>query len=248
MPSPLPPPRSRIGLIIPSSNRLSEVHFPRYAPADVRINVTRLRMSGASHSDPSALLPKILDAAETLADARCDVIIFHCTAVSMADGLVWNQTINDAIARVTGRSASSTASAMLAALEAINARRLVLVSPYDQRTHDHEIAFLTEAGFEMTQDCATNVGGSDMFIATPPEFWLDSTLKLADSRADAYVLSCTNINSLEVIEDLERRLDRPVITSNQATLWYGLRVTGIQDDVPALGRLFGASLPSVVPA
>jgi maleate isomerase len=205
-------------------------------------------MTGHSQGDLSALLPRIIDAAETLADARCDVIVFHCTAVSMASGLEWNQTINDAIGRATERIASSTATALLAAFEAVNARRLVLVSPYDQTTHDHEISFLTEAGFDIVRDRAMNVGGSDMFIATPPEFWLESTLALADPRADAYLLSCTNINSLEVIEELERMLDRPVITSNQAALWHSLRVTGADDNIPALGRLFRLSLPNAVPA
>ena len=244
----LSPPKSRIGLIIPSSNRLSEVQFPHYAPHDVRINVTRLRMSGQHHADVSALLPKIIEAAETLADAKCDVIVFHCTAVSMAAGVEWNQTINDAMARATGRPASSTATALLAAFEAVNARRLVLVSPYDQATHDHEISFLRESGLEIVRDRAANVGGSDMFIATPPEFWLESTLALADPRADAYLLSCTNINSLEVIEELERRLNRPVITSNQATLWHSLRVTRADDEIPALGGLFRLPLPSDLPA
>lgn len=246
MTSLLPAPRSRIGLIIPSSNRLSEVQFPRYAPEGVRINVTRLRMTGHGHSDVSGLLPKIVEAAETLADAKCDVIVFHCTAVSMESGVAWNQRIIDSITRATGCTASSTASALLAAFRALEAHRLVVVSPYDQKTHHYEISFLTEAGFEIPRDRAMNVGGSDMFIATPPEFWLQATLDQADPSADAYLLSCTNINSLEVIEELERRLDRPVVTSNQATLWYALRASGQLDVVPGLGRLFAASPTSAV--
>jgi hypothetical protein len=29
----------------------------------------------------------------------------------------------------------------------------------------------------------------------------------------------------------------PVVTSNQAVLWYALRTCGLDDDVPELGRL-----------
>ena len=42
-------PSPSIGLIIPSSNRLTEPQFHRYAPPGVGIHVTRLRMTGKWH-------------------------------------------------------------------------------------------------------------------------------------------------------------------------------------------------------
>src|SRR5688572_28339855 len=66
----LPPPRARIGLIIPSSNRLTELHFNRYAPEGVHAHVTRLRMTGAFHVPVLELLPKITEAAMVLSDTR----------------------------------------------------------------------------------------------------------------------------------------------------------------------------------
>ena len=77
-----------------------------------------------------------------------------------------------------------------------------------------------------------------------PDVWLDVTLGEADPRADAYLLSCTNIHSIGLIEDLERQLERPVITSNQATLWYSLRICGLADRVLGLGRLMALDLPA----
>jgi len=48
------------------------------------------------------------------------------------------------------------------------------------------------------------------------------------------------------VEQLERSLGRPVVTSNQAVLWYALRQCGITDGAPALGRLFGPDLSSAL--
>jgi maleate isomerase len=79
--------RARIGLIIPSSNRLTEPQMRRYAPPGVEIHVTRLRMTGATHVPLDQLMPRIVEATLALADARCDVIVFHCTASSMEAGL-----------------------------------------------------------------------------------------------------------------------------------------------------------------
>ena len=54
----------------------------------------------------------------------------------------------------------------------------------------------------------------------------------------AYFISCANIHSIDVIEDLEKALQRPVVTSNQAALWCALRTIGLPDIIPALGSLF----------
>ena len=59
----LPPLRARVGLIIPSSNRLSEPQFQRYAPSGVQLHVTRLRMTGPHKAPLDELLPRIADAA-----------------------------------------------------------------------------------------------------------------------------------------------------------------------------------------
>lgn len=233
-----PPIRARLGLIIPSSNRLSEPQFRRYAPPGVETHVTRLRMTGPHRLPPADLLPRIAEAAQALGDAQCDIVVFHCTASSMEAGLVAERRVVDLIRQATGRRACTTATAVLAALEALDARRLVLVTPYTQQANDHEIAFLAEAGLEVLRDRALALGGSDAYIAAAPALWLQATEEERDSRAEAYFLSCTNIHSLEVIPELEARLDRPVLASNQATLWYCLRALGFADRVPGLGLLF----------
>jgi maleate isomerase len=90
--------------------------------------------------------------------------------------------------------------------------------------------------------------GSDAYVATPSSYWVEVTEREADADVDAYLMSCTNIRSVEIIDELERRLGRPVITSNQATLWYCLRACRLRDVLPGLGRLFGVAEPAGVPA
>ena len=241
-----PATRARIGLIIPTSNRLSEEQFNRCAPEGVHIHTTRLRMTGPNRIQPRDLPREVTYAAGLLADAKCDVIVFHCTGSSMEAGFEGEQRIVEEMASATGRRATSTASALVEALHAVEARRLALISPY--ASNEHEVTFLRAAGFEVVRDRAAALPGSDAFVTTPSSFWVDATEHEADPLVDAYLLSCTNIRSIEVIADLEQRLGRPVITSNQATLWYCLRVCGLMDVIPGLGRLFTLTHPAAVPA
>lgn len=71
----------------------------------------------------------------------------------------------------------------------------------------------------------------------PSRKWSELTLANAMSEADAYLIGGTDIRSNDVIEALERKLNKPVITSNQAMVWHCLRALGIRDRIPGFGRL-----------
>jgi hypothetical protein len=77
---------ARVGLIIPSSNRMVEQEMVPAFPAGIAGHVARLRMTGANRLPFDQLLPRIGDAVRALTDARCDVVAFHCTANSMEGG------------------------------------------------------------------------------------------------------------------------------------------------------------------
>src|SRR5436305_6224914 len=125
--------RARIGIIIPSGNTLSEPQFQHYAPDGVQIHTTRMRMR--AHGPFDELLARIGEAGGLLADARCDVVVFHCTAESMEAGQDGNRRIVDALCAAGARQATTTALAVLAAFRELAVRKVVLLSPYPRPTH-----------------------------------------------------------------------------------------------------------------
>ena len=230
-------PRARLGFIIPSSNRMAEPQFQRHAPAGVVPHFQRLRMT-QRHAQPlETLMPGITQAAETLADAKCDAIVLQCTGTAMSGGVEMEQKIIRAMEAATGRPALTAASSLMAAFGALDAHRLVFVSETTQPGHEAKLAYLNEAGLDIIADRAACLEDSDAYCITPPEFWFEFVRAMRNDRADAYFISCANIHSIDVIEALEAELDRPVVTSNQAALWCALRTAGIADAVPGLGRL-----------
>lgn len=236
-----PLPSARIGLIIPSVNTHTEPQFNRYAPKGVAIHVQRMR----TDFDLPLLdqIPKIIDAATPLNDARCDLIVYHCTGKSMSSGMSASNLVIDAIKQATGRRSATTATAVVAAFQALQAKKVVLISPYRQKSNDLEKEFLAEAGIRVLRDRALALPVPEGMCGATPDVWVDVTLQEHHPEADAYFLSCTNIQSVEAIGELEARLRKPVVTSNQATLWYSLRVCGVSDDVPGVGELFHLGLP-----
>ena len=208
----------------------------RYSPAGVVPHFTRLRMTNRHRRPLPELLPAILDSVSLLMDSKCDVIVFQCTGTSMSGGVEADDRVVAEIRKAADRPAISTASAVRAALSVLGAKRLVFISETGPEGHARKLAYLREAGYEVLRDLAANLSGSDAYCTTAPDYWHDAAIELRHPEADAYFISCANIQSMDVIETLEKRLEKPVLTSNQAALWYALRLLGIA--APGPGMLF----------
>ncbi len=230
-------PRARIGLIIPSSNRMVEPQAVRFLPAGVVPHFTRIFMTNKHKAPLEQLTPRIVEAAQMLAESRCDVIVLQCTGTSMSGGVDAEKQVMAAMTAGTGKPAISAASSLTSAFNALKANKLVFVSETARADHEKKLAYLKEAGYEILADKAVGLAGSDQYCTMPPKLWYDTALELRHDAAQCYFLSCANIHSIDTIVDLEAKLDRPVVTSNQAAFWHALRTIGIKDDVPSLGRL-----------
>jgi maleate isomerase len=231
---------TRIGLIIPSSNRMVEQEMVRHVPPGVTAHVARLRMTGAHRVGIDTLLPRVEEAAAMLLDACCDVVAFHCTANSTSEGSEGEDKLTGALRAAGAALATTTAGAIRAAFDALAARRIVLITPYSQETTDHEVEFLRHAGYEVLAARGFALRGSDEYCATPAQFWRDRALEAARPDADCYLLSCANISTFPVIEDIEQKLGRPVISSNQAVIFDALRLLGMTDRRNCPGGVFEA--------
>jgi maleate isomerase len=237
----LPTPLARIGLIIPSSNRLTEPQLRHFAPPSLGIHVTRLQMTGKWNRPLSALAEDIQRSASALADAKCDIIVFHCTGHAMEEGPDGDARTRSMIKSATGIEAMSTAAAIEEALGVLKLKKLILLTPYDQDTNDHEIDYLRQLNIAVVHDVALALPGSDDYLAQLPGRWVELAVEHARDDADGYFLSCTNTTQIEAIEPIERRLGKPVVNSNQAVLWACVRrlrhKLGAAELPAGLGRL-----------
>jgi maleate isomerase len=229
----------RIGLIIPSSNRMVEEEMVRALPGGVTAHVARLRMTGPYERPLERLLPDVTTSAATLADARCAAIAFHCTANATGEGPAGEERLLAALRGGCAVPVTTTATALRAALEALGARRIVLVTPYDAAATEREADFFVAAGYAVAATVALDLGGSDAYCATPPERWEEVLLGARRADADVYLLSCANVACFAVIERIERALGKPLVTSNQSVLWATLRAAGAARP-PGLGSLMQA--------
>lgn len=229
--------RLRLGVLMPSVNTVSEPTLTAMLPPGVSLHCTRLKLVGSTDEEILGMMDGIEEASQLLADCKPDRILFHCTAVTTfeegIDGRI-RQRITDS----TGIAASVTSEALIAAFRALEARRIVMVTPYIEAVNRREAAFLAAHGIEVIAEYGAGLPGGEAFATIEPAVWYRRTMALRRDDADAYFVSCAQTRTAEIIEMLEHDLGKPVVTSNTAAFWHCLRQSGLKDDVPGFGSLF----------
>jgi maleate isomerase len=234
-------PRARVGLIIPSVNRMSEPQFNHFAPTGLGIHVARARITGQWRKPAVEMKDEIARSAAALSDSGPDLIVYHCTDSSMREGCAGERTLIDIVREATGIETVATSALVIEAMRALGVKSVVLLSPY--LSNDVIVRYLQENGIAVRYDVALRLNGHE-YTAVTPQRWLELAREHDRADAAAIFLSCTNTTQMEAIEDIELALGKPVINSNQAVLWGCVKRLGTKlgkmPPMPALGRLMAA--------
>ncbi len=227
----------RLGLIVPSSNTTMESELMRVLPDWISLHTSRIRLVDVDEWSLAAMEEGVERAALELADAGVDLILFGCTTGSLIGGKGYDRMIADRITSATGIEAVTTSTAVLRALEALGARKISVATPYIDGVNEAERRFLEENGFEVLRIRGLGILRNTEIGRVPPERVLELAKQTFVPGSDAVFISCTNLKTFSVIGRLESELGKPVVTSNQASLWAALRSLGTDVRISGLGRL-----------
>jgi maleate cis-trans isomerase len=227
----------RIGLMVPSSNTTVEPEFYRVLPRGVTLHTARLYLTRIA---PEAILQMVQDMetqAKLLASADVDVIVLGATAPSFLKGLGYDRELIGKIEAVTGRRATTTSTALIEALRHVGARRIVLGSAYDEKVNGIAKAFLEASGMEVLATEGLALVDNLIVGRLSPDTAYDLAMKVNRPEADAIALSCTNWQTMDAIDRIERDTGKPVVSTTQATIWAALRAIGHTEPIEGYGRL-----------
>ena len=163
-----------------------------------------------------------------------DVIGYFCTTVSFVRGLGGDTDISDRVTAETGRPATTTSTAMVAALRQIGARRVAVASPYMPDVEQKLVEFLTANGFEVVASVALNLP-LDHSIVEQDDI-LGAARRADRPEADAVFISCTGQRLAHHLDAIEDQLGKPVLAANQVTAWHALTLLGLGDRWEGPGR------------
>jgi maleate isomerase len=233
--------RARIGLVVPSINTVFEAWAQRVLPAGVSLHAARMMLEGKLSPEQIRQMDETdgMRAIRQVASCRPAVIAYGCTASSIVQGLDYDAHLRTEIeASLGGQGKATTAAhAIVTALRTFGASTICVVSPYTAEVDAAEHRYFASAGFEIARSACLGIDDNFCLADPTPGDLLRLGVYGWDARSDALVISCLNTRSHTVVDALEQRLGKPVVTSTQATLWHALRLAGIDDRLPGAGRL-----------
>lgn len=234
----------RLGLIVLKTDKTIEQDFRQFA-ADQAIALYHTRIESAPNVTPETLRQmesRIPGAAALLPDdTPLAVIGYGCTSASTVLG---ETRVAELVRSVHPEAAvTNPLSALKAAARALGVTRLGLVSPYIRSVTDALEAEMAKSGTPFVD--ATVFGQEEERVVA--RIALASIREAAERVAggtsvEAVFASCTNLRAAAVIRDVERSTGRPFLCSNQVLAWHMMRLAGITQTLPELGRLGGVQL------
>jgi maleate isomerase len=231
----------RLGVILPSSNTTVETEFSSTLHgSEISLHVTRIPLKDVTVEGLFVMEKKTQAAARLLKDANVDAVVFACTSGSLAKGIGQDQAIAQKINDVTHSPVVVTSTAVVDALKALSAQDLSVVTPYVEEVNQKEVAFLEGSGFRVTTLRSFNLKSNLEIGNLTPQDTATLALNTGPDSTQAVFISCTNLRAFEKLPFLEQSLQKPVVSSNSATLWAALKVLGSKFQ-PPLGKLFGLS-------
>jgi maleate isomerase len=225
----------KLGLIVPSWNTVMEYEVQRMAAPAMSAHSVRIPHTADTEENLLALATHAPEVAKLLAHAKVDVIGYGCTAGGFLKGPAGDRQVGAQIRAATGIPVASSATAIADALRALGAKRVGVASPYAAWLNARVRAFLEADGFEVV---AIEGLGTEAHATITLERVRALAAEVNRPDAQAIFISCSNFRTLEIIESLEARLGKPVVTSNASTMWKMLRTIGDQRAIPGAGRLF----------
>ncbi len=229
--------RGKIGLILRAGQIITEPLYNLVAPAGVSFYASRILGTGSGNELEASLEREAFRAGKELAAAQVDCIAYCCTASGIAMGMEGDKKFCRRMSEETGILTTSSLSAVLEALETLNLKKIVLISPYEEKTHHEEEQFFSNYGFNIVKSRSMESLLKTQARYTPPGEILQFCRESWDVKADGIFISCMNFDGMPCIAPLEEQLGTTVISSHSATLWKALQMINIGEPVRGYGRL-----------
>ncbi len=235
---------ARIGVLVPFTNtnlepdlmmmrpRGTTMHFHRLGNYDADKIPTADQMAGLGASDISEDL-------RLICGVRPDVVLYGCTSATLTHGSDFDKDLAIRINAYSNALSLTAAGCLIEALNALDFTRVGFASPYVGEINRLAICFLESRQITTVEcsDIGRELGNYGQWELSPDEV-TELACRADHPDAEALVLSCTDMRSVEVIQQIESRIGKAVITSNQAMMFCLMRALGLKHHDNCPGQLF----------
>lgn len=232
-----------LGMIFPPANTPVPPEAHEMYPSGVEFRATGVGLERMTPEGYDEVVGRIVPAAQTMAKQGANAIAVMGTSLTFYKGAAFNDELQRSIAKATGLPATTMSTAIIEGLKMVGGHRLAVATAYNEEVSARLRKFLEEHGFEVL---VVKGMGIERFEDRPPvtsQELLEFSAGVRESapKADALLVSCGALKTLELLAPLEKRCKVPVVSSLPHALWAGVRLLGLSGRSPGYGSLLSRS-------
>ena len=173
---------------------------------------------------------------EILPDQKLDCVAQGCTSGTIAAGQKSRyEKINLA---KPNTKVTTPITSTINALKNLKINKLSIFTPYTDEINQSIIKYFEEENIEISELSYFDIA-SDLDIGRVDPDHLYEVLSKRDlSKSDALFVSCTALPLLSIINDLEKKLGKIVLSSNQTLIWDTFNQIDYKNKIEGYGELF----------
>jgi maleate isomerase len=231
----------RIGLITLGSDFRIEKDFNNVIYGrDIDLYVNRIHCYNPLTNETLAkMADDITDVTkDILPDQKIDCVAYGCTSGTVAAGYdVIKEKVN--LAKPEAKVTTPITSA-IKALKAFNISKISVFTPYTKSINDSLINYFNRENITVNGLTYFDIA-SDLDIGKVDENYLFDVLSKIDlADSEALFVSCTALPVLSIINKLEKKLNKVVLSSNQTLIWDSLKAIDYKEKIDGFGKLFNS--------
>ena len=229
----------RIGLIALASDFMIEKDFINIIKdRDIDFFVNRIECyNPLTRENLIKMSEKVTEVTkDILPDEKIDCVVYGCTSGTIAAG--YNSIENKIKIAKPEAKVTTPSRAAINALRKMNIKNISIFTPYSKALNDDVVKYFENQNFKITSNAYFDIT-NDLDIGKVDEDYLYKTLLEMDlGNADCLFISCTALPALSIIEKLEKKLNKVVLSSNQVLIWDTLQSIGKKSSIDGFGKLF----------
>ena len=173
---------------------------------------------------------------DILPDQDLDCVVYGCTSGTIAVG---HESIEKKVKASKPKASVTTPStAAITALKKMNINRICLFTPYSKKLNDEVLEYFKSEGFDITSNAYFDIKSDNEIGKVDKNYLYEVLSNIELNNADGLFVSCTALPVLPIIDKLEKKLNTPVLSSNQVLIWDTLVKINKNNSVEGFGKLF----------